>query len=82
MEEFGKKFGENLEDFYKILSPIDDTGKFVIDSRLGAAASSGKRENIDASASDWIKKSVIDEFHTGKEPVSYTHLTLPTKRIV
>lgn len=74
MEEFGKKFGENLEDFYKILSPIDDTGKFVIDSRLGAAASSGKRENIDASASDWIKKSVIDEFHTGKELIKIKNL--------
>ena len=65
-----------------------DTGKFVVNISYETAAPQPTErvvavaEGFGLGLDQWEKFVVYDNVELKIEPVSYTHLTLPTKRIV
>ena len=61
---------------------INNDGRFWLGKRIGTEAWQFPQGGIDKG--EKVREAMYRELHeeTGLEPVSYTHLTLPTKRIV
>ena len=70
----------------RILDELKRQGQSTLEgyriTRLDHGLQSATRAEADGVDIDWIVGALLHDIGDGLAPVSYTHLTLPTKRIV
>ena len=69
-------YQEKWEEYYRLWRGVYDPGDKTRDSENSKLISPALQQAIEATVAE------LEEATFGSEPVSYTHLTLPTKRIV
>ena len=93
-ESVNKQIDDNIRDtkqFFDQMVELEELAASKLDKRLNAIESiigdvgsimKQRRAKEAEEISQSLTDAIIDTFGTSQEAVSYTHLTLPTKRIV